>query len=673
MIAAFLCLLPALLLHRALLRGEAFVPADLLRQIAPWRADRTAPSSPWNVLRFDGITQFYPWRLQAARSWRAGRLPVWNPYAFAADGGTPLLANSQSAPLYPPNALFALLTPTHLAAGFGLLAALHLLIAASGMYRFARSSGISRCGALTGAAAFTLSAPVVTWLALPTFLEVTCWLPWLLLALRAGRPLPAGVTAGLCLLAGHLQMAFYVLLAATAYALWQAVEHRSQKRPARSLTVLLAALVLGGCLAAPQVLPAVELSRQSHRATAARPSAEGYRAYVVGAMPLRSLVTLAIPDFYGHPGDSFHWNDTALGGNNYAEWAAYVGIAPLVLALVGALLPWRVGRSERRFGVALAAASLLIAMGTPLAAPLYFLVPGFSQTGNPARILILLAFALALLAGFGVDALRERSAGRALPIAVVLLLLVAAFGASQGASFAAERRAVLPPLDQLLALALPGTLLAGLWLALTLVIVAALRRTPRAATAIPLLAALDLLVWGMSYNPTAPMTAVYPVTPGIAWLQEHARESLIAPINPRWSLSATAPAQAVLPPNALTVYALHDIAGYDSLFLASSKARAADALGADPCPPENGNMVLTKTAAAAVRRSARYLVTAPDAPLEISDLTEVYTGDDLRIYQNPRGIDIPPPLQTVPTSVRIGLFVAACALAALAYSKRLTG
>lgn len=43
--------------------------------------------------------QFYPWREYALALLRAGHLPLWNPYSGA---GAPLLANYQSALLYPP-------------------------------------------------------------------------------------------------------------------------------------------------------------------------------------------------------------------------------------------------------------------------------------------------------------------------------------------------------------------------------------------------------------------------------------------------------------------------------------------------------------------------------------------------------------------------------------------
>src|SRR5687767_6587681 len=47
--------------------------------------------------------QFYPWREFAMSEFAQGRFPLWNPYNGA---GAPLLANYQSALLYPPHVLY---------------------------------------------------------------------------------------------------------------------------------------------------------------------------------------------------------------------------------------------------------------------------------------------------------------------------------------------------------------------------------------------------------------------------------------------------------------------------------------------------------------------------------------------------------------------------------------
>lgn len=700
LVAAILLLLPLCIFYRPLFMGEAFLPADLLRPLAPWKSvTPPAEGAAWNVLRFDGITEFYPWRLQASRSLRDGHLPLWNPYQFAARGGTPLLANSQSAPLYPPNILFYLMPPERFWYAFGLSAALHLLLAAVGMYRFLRALVLHRLPALFGTASFVLSAPVITWLSLPTFLVVSAWIPWLLLLLKRAHDFPgtrdgrfaalgAGGVAGMMLLAGHLQMAFYGMLTGGLYLLWQAP--RILRGGNSRSRILWAGGCVGGILLAvsfalPQVLPALSLSRISHRATGAPPTMSDYSAYIGNALPPRQLVTLLAPNFFGSPNDGTHWaNSDRPGGNNYAEWALYAGVAPLLLALFALVMPWRNSANaglprERIFFAGLAAITLLLAMGTPLNLPLFFLVPGYSQTGNPARCLILLSLSLSVLGAIGLEALLQNDFApetkrRAAFIALAVSVLAAAIGASQGAQYAAQ---YVPSMafGQLMAMAQPDILKGVVLLVLSvgvLVVLPGLAPDRRVLGGVILagLAAADLLTWGAGYNPSVSPALVYPVTPGITYLQTNAREARIAVINRNWTLGADPPKGAVLPPNALTVYQLHDVGGYDSLFPGDAKQQAKEAGGGeDPSPPANGNIVFVKRIETAINLGAKFIVVSPEIPdeaLNVNGLERVYDGPDLRIYGNPSGtIAAPPANAPAFDTFRIGLFFALSGGAAL--------
>ena len=157
-----------------------------------------------------------------------------------------------------------------------------------------------RCWA---ARSYAYSAWQVAWLQLPTFLATSCWFPLLLrqvLDLRAGRRSGRGsgsrslllraaalaAVVGLMLLAGHLQIAFYGLLAGILLAFARLGEEGRQagvSAALRLLTAYVGALAVGLMLAMPQVLPALELSRFSHRAGKA--TAAGYAAYAEYALP----------------------------------------------------------------------------------------------------------------------------------------------------------------------------------------------------------------------------------------------------------------------------------------------------------------------------------------------------------------------------------------------------
>src|SRR5947209_7602093 len=273
---------------------RALLPTDFLMQMSPWAQERGAaasparPEPPWNPILWDAIAQFYPWRAFAAHWMRRGIIPFWDPHQFC---GTPFLANSQSAVLYPLH-LLLLDLPAGLpvARAVALLAAVHLALAGFLTYLWLRALRLSRFAAVLGGIAFMLSGFVVTWLELPSFLAVACWLPLLFLTVHRvlaapslARAAAVAAAVGLTLLGGHLQVAFYCLLGAGFYAVWGSgvqafrrsrvqasgpvsLNARTPERlNARSLVFLILALLLGAMLAAPQLLPAAELSHLSHR------------------------------------------------------------------------------------------------------------------------------------------------------------------------------------------------------------------------------------------------------------------------------------------------------------------------------------------------------------------------------------------------------------------------
>src|SRR5512134_487245 len=86
------------------------------------------------IARGDIFYYFYPYRDFAAQAVREGRVALWNPYLFM---GAPFMANSQAGFFYPFNLLMSWLDTTRAING---TIVLHIFIAASGAYVFARST-----------------------------------------------------------------------------------------------------------------------------------------------------------------------------------------------------------------------------------------------------------------------------------------------------------------------------------------------------------------------------------------------------------------------------------------------------------------------------------------------------------------------------------------------------
>jgi len=355
------------------------------------------------LVGLDLFTYFYPYRAYVARTLGSGHLPLWNPYLFC---GAPLLANPQSAVLYPLHWPLLWLEPPKMIAWS---MALHLWLAGAFAYAYGRRSlQLRPFAAFGGALAFVGSGFLGGQAEQINQLNATAWLPLALLLLdEAGRC--AGkrrvraitllsVTVALQFLAGHTQ-AFYINMVALGLEAvrpgleWAAKWVRRRQIPSGcppicSLLIYGLAALLGLSLAAAQLLPTLELSHLSLRG-----GGLPYREAVSFSLRPRLLLLTLLPTFGTE--------------NLFGEHIAYLGVLPLGLALVGLLR----GRRHRRWGflVCLTLAGLTLALGgyNPLYFALYRVLPGIALFRAPGRWLVLYTFGGAMLAGMGLQQLGQ--------------------------------------------------------------------------------------------------------------------------------------------------------------------------------------------------------------------------------------------------------------------------
>ncbi len=385
----------------------AILPALFFwRLITPNVADRLS------IATGDFTEQYYPLRSYAAAEMVAGHLPLWNPAVY---GGQPALADIQSGALYPPQILEAFVL-SGLGLGFPLQALewqviLRFSWAAVGAYLLGKrlalhagnrpGSGVSARGArLAGTVVslvFTYSGYLTGFpVQQLTILEVSAWLPWVLLALDslaasltgskrqlAGGVAWAAVALGLSLLPGHPQTWLYVLYAGVGFYLWRAFWGQSRAdswlSPRRywltAIGALAATLGLTLSLTAAQWLPTLEFIVRSPRADMS------YEAVSFG-LPLHELVSLVYPGYFGGS-------------------PAYVGILPMVL--IGLALALGQPRRQVIFWTLAGLLALLLAFGgnTFLYSLFYLAVPGFEVVRHQERAFLVYALSAAVLSGYG--------------------------------------------------------------------------------------------------------------------------------------------------------------------------------------------------------------------------------------------------------------------------------
>jgi hypothetical protein len=363
------------------------------------------------------LLQFVPWRQFALQTLQQGHLPLWNPLLGM---GTPLLANYQTALLYPPNFLIVLISPEW---GHGLLVALHLIWAGLGMIFLARRLRLGALAQSIAGLSFGLSGYLIARGGFLSINATAAWLPWIILVVdnvaeRAniqgmdGKTLKVGLMLSLVLafqwLAGHAQTAWYTLILAFLWGGWRAIQIEKWKGLWRTVTRMLASVVLSFILSAVQLLPTAEYLSQSHRVASLDPEF----AFTYSFWPWR-LLSLLMPDLFGNPAVGDYW-----GYGNYWEDAIYIGVLPLLLALWAGIRGLR-RRDElwglSRFLVIFSVGALVLALGknTPVFPFLFNHVPSFNLFQAPTRWNLILVFSMALLAAIGTEAWRAPT-GRAL-------------------------------------------------------------------------------------------------------------------------------------------------------------------------------------------------------------------------------------------------------------------
>jgi len=373
---------------------------------------------------------YYPLAAFAAHQVQSGHFPLWNPYLFA---GSPFAADYQTGLLYPVNLLVWMFARPFTYSTFEATMIAHVGWASATMYGFTRALGLRRAPAILAGVIFAYGGFMTAQLGHAPMIAVASWLPAILAALYRGRhggvgwSVLAGAALTMAIFAGHPQIVLYVGLTAIAYALYLAWETRpvpatvpvtesddttdtpaptriSGVRAWRNDPIMRhwigalarVALFLGVAagLAAPLLLPAAQLARRSVRAGI------GYDAATEYSLHPFTLLQLILPKVFGDNPTNYFYSNVFSG-----ETWGYAGVVTLVLVAVAML---RHGTGQRGFFAALGIASLLGALGafTPVHSWLYTFVPGFGSVRAAGRLLILENFAVAVLAAYGLEALR---------------------------------------------------------------------------------------------------------------------------------------------------------------------------------------------------------------------------------------------------------------------------
>lgn len=525
----------ALVLWPSLSGRRVLLPLDVLASPNLYLTSVDPRAALADMSNSDPVVQYEPWRRFAAAEFRAGRIPLWNPYGFA---GAPFALWPKYSPF---NVLYYAWPAT------STLVFMHLavaLVACAGAYVFFRRSlRVAFWPAAVGAWAYPLSGHFVLWLAFPVP-SVTAWLPWLLWAAERTARRPAGrgpfalaLLTGVVLVSGLTDWALLSLFAASLFAVWCA--WRAHRRRATTVAfgvgASAAAVAVGLMLATPYLLPMIDYVRTGSR----------YATRLDGRQdrpPLgpRVLPQVVLPDVYGTltPGERY------LLPSNRREGAASA-YAGLWLTLVAA--PWSLARRPRLLllpWLVLALLGVSATLGVPGLVQV-FQVP-FVNLVSYNRFAFATGFSLMCLAVIGLDNVARGTSRRASAFLSVVLLV------GTGAFTVWHRVHLGPDIEpSLRAAAVAGAWMVacGLVMAVALALGAGRYRTFRLALGV--LAVAELVGFGKSEIHHGDPALDYPALPKVTESGGTGAERVLG--------------VACLPPNVLSTHGVRDVRGYDAV------------------------------------------------------------------------------------------------------------
>lgn len=402
------------LLLPALIHGTHIGTYDLLSRHGLSTQSRVIPH---NYVNNDQIDEMIPWSDLVWTQVHQGHLPLWNAYNGL---GLPLAFNWQSAPLAL-SSLVGYLAPVQYAYDVGMIVT--LIVAGTGVFVLGRVLRLGVLACVFAGVVFELSGPLTGWLGYPHS-QVMSWAGWLfaaaLLVLRREHRMRNvtffALVVAMIVYSGQPEVLIVFGLALVVFVVALMAQRTTLARGSGPILLPVVDLALGGiaglALAAPLALPGLQSIAQSSRSSTGN----------VGPLQLHDFVYFIAQGFDGLPIQGSY----PFGASSffYQETAAYVGIVAVVLAVLALLL--RIRRPEViGFGVV-----IVLMVSIVFISPVTSAVNSLPLLGKVSwdRALMPTVLSVAVLSGFGLDALVRSHTERVVRRRAAMCFSVAALG-----------------------------------------------------------------------------------------------------------------------------------------------------------------------------------------------------------------------------------------------------
>lgn len=345
-----------------------------------------------------------------------GSVPQWNPYIF---GGMPYVEAFHGDIFYP---LSILKYAGSLYRTLGMVMVLHIFLAGVFTYLTARQLRLSKTAALFSGVCYMFAAYLVS-LVSPGHdgkIFVTALFPLTILFLDRGFQSSGflrsffnfsllGLVLGVIILSPHPQMSFYSMWAIAAFAAFRLAMMFKDKKPlsrlARPAVLSVYAVLIGLMVSAIQFYPGYWYTTH-FSPRAADDSKSGWEWATSWSMHEEEAMSQFIPEFAGTSSQSektYYW-----GKNYFKDNSESAGVVAIFVSLIGLFF---VRRRDMYFFSALALLAFIYALGatTPLFRLFYYVVPMVKSLRAPSMIMFLFSFSIAIVAGMGIDVIKDIS------------------------------------------------------------------------------------------------------------------------------------------------------------------------------------------------------------------------------------------------------------------------
>jgi hypothetical protein len=317
----------------------------------------------------------------------------WNPYVMS---GAPSYLNPETQSFYLPSLIIMKILPNAL--GYNLLTFLHYALAGFFTYLFLKKLKLNRFSAFIGGLCFAFGGFLVSHEGHHALMNAAVWLPILLYLIECYFEnkqilflLISALAFSGSILSGYPAVTLYTSMIIFPYfifKIWFTDSYKSFNHKMKITEFLKITLIIGVCgffVGAVQILSIIESLNFINR------SSITYAMFSGNSFNLMNLVTLLFP--------TYPYN----GGNILPEVLGYIGVLPLIFALLAFVL-WRKKDTQIWFWSIVAILGFLLILGdnTPIYKIMYH-VPLYNMFRVPARNWFEIDFAFAVLVGFCIN------------------------------------------------------------------------------------------------------------------------------------------------------------------------------------------------------------------------------------------------------------------------------